>query len=764
MTLERSAFADTIWRQKYRAKGEETVQDTYKRVAKALSCDDIVFEEQLLQQLEDNKFIPAGRIFASAGIEGKYTLFNCFVSAKIEDSMEGIFNAVKEAAITQKYGGGIGFDFSTIRPSGASIDNSSAPASGPVSFMRVFDTMCSTVMSGNSRRGAMMAVLRCDHPDIIDFIHAKGRNEFIEKVEDPKVKAELYARFGALRNFNVSVAVTDEFMKAVENHTMWDLKFDGVVYNSLPARDLWEILMKATYETSEPGVIFIDTVNKTNNLYYCEEIACVNPCGEQPLPHSGNCNLGAVNLTKFVLDPFATSARIDFNALKNTIQCAVKALDNAIDVSKYPLPSQEEEGKSKRRIGLGIMGLGTLFQRMNISYGSTNSIHITDVLMRFIANEAYSFSSRIARSKRSFPLYAKEKFISNYFMYMLAEHVVDSIYNYGIRNSVLLTVAPTGTTALAFGDNCTSGLEPAFSLSYTRNVRVDGEDNYKSYDIEDYGTRLFRQLYPSSELPDCIVNSTVDKLSIGDHLAVQEAVQKYIDASVSKTINLPSDYSFEDFKKVYTLAYNRGCKGCTTYRPSDVRGSILEVKPEKKEYAPVIIKDSNSDKRPPVLDSKTYYIPSWPDDGCSRYVTIADKDGKPWEIFVSTKSPNANAETMALARIISALFRRSDDASFIADVLKEVHSPTGGSWLYGTYVTSLPAAYGLILETHIGKSDPFWEDKKKRNHVAVEVSVINNSDDAKVEVGKLCPACLNYTLVSRNGCTECTQCGYTKCG
>lgn len=762
MTLERSAFADIIWSQKYRAEGEKTVEDTYKRVAKALSCEDATFERELLQQLKENKFIPAGRIFASAGLEGKYTLFNCFTSSVIEDSMEGIFEAVKEGAITQKYGGGIGFDFSTLRPSGANVGNSSSPASGPVSFMRVFDTMCSTVMSGNSRRGAMMGVLRCDHPSIIDFIHSKGRNEFIDKVEDPKVRSELYARFGALRNFNISVAVTDAFMDAVAGNKNWDLKFDGTIYKTIPARELWDILMKSTYETSEPGVIFIDKVNEKNNLYYCEDINCVNPCGEQPLPPSGNCNLGAINLTKFIDNPFTDRASIDYNALKETIKCAVTALDNVIDVSKYPLDAQEEEGKNKRRIGLGIMGLGTVFQMMKMRYGSDRSIDITDSLMSFISNAAYKCSSILALTRGNFPAYSKNNFDDARFINESLEGATASlIYKNGIRNGVLLTVAPTGTTALAFGDNCTSGLEPAFSLSYIRNVRVDGEDSYKSYDIEDYGTRLFKKMFPNIELPDYITNSTVDKLTVDDHLNIQCSVQNYIDASVSKTINLPADYSFEDFKEVYLKAYRNGCKGCTTYRPSDVRGSILEVKPEKKEVV-ATVPTVQTDKRAPVLDSKTYYIPSWPDDGCSRYVTIADKDGKPWEIFVATKSPNANAETIALARIISALFRRTDDVSFIADVLKEVHSPTGGYWIYGNYVPSLPAAYGLVLDAHIGRSEPFWEDKKKeKESIKVEIITENNSNTT---VGKLCPSCLNYTLITRNGCSECTQCGYTKCG
>lgn len=749
--MERSEFANYIWEQKYKAPQDTTIDDSFKRVAKVLSEGDSDFESSLYEELSSGRFVPAGRIFAGAGVPGKYTLYNCFVSSTIEDSMEGIFNVVKDAAITQKYGGGIGFDFSTIRPAKSKIHDSTAPASGPLSFMRVFDTMCSTVMSGNSRRGAMMGILNVSHPDILDFINVKGSNSVIDQVEDPKIRRELYSSFGNLRNFNISVGITDAFMAAVSGDTYWDLKFDGEFYGSVRARELWNKILEATYKYSEPGIFFVDTANYRNNLYYCEKITATNPCGEQPLPPNGNCNLGAINLSKFVVNPFTTDARIDESLLKSTVDTAVRALDNVIDVTQYPTPEQEAEGKSKRRIGLGVMGLATVFQMLGFSYGDSDSIAITNFIMKRIANYAYETSADIARVKGPFPLYNKGAILNALFVQnKLTNNVKESIARNGLRNGVLLTVAPTGTTALAFGDNCTSGIEPAFALSYTRNVRIGGGDEYQSFAIEDYGTRLFKHLYTGMDIPKHITNSTTENLSINDHLNVLENVQYWIDASVSKTVNIPESYSFDDFKSVYESAYLRGCKGCTTYRPSDVRGSILSTESTESKKAPAVVPISVADKRPSVLDSKTYYIPAWPDDNCSRYVTIANlEDGRPWEMFIATKATTSSAETMALARIISALMRRTDDVSYIADVLSEVHSPTGGSWIDGKYIPSLPAAYGAILKQHIEKKHDIFVNKEKKT-VAVN--------------GKLCNHCGEYSLISQDGCNQCLNCGYSKCG
>jgi len=749
--MERSEFANYIWEQKYKAPQDATIDDSFKRVAKVLSEGDSDFESSLYEELASGRFVPAGRIFAGAGVPGKYTLFNCFVSSTIEDSMEGIFNVVKEAAITQKYGGGIGFDFSTIRPAKSKIHDSTAPASGPLSFMRVFDTMCSTVMSGNSRRGAMMGILNVSHPDILDFIKIKGSNSVIDKVEDTNTRRELYSNFGNLRNFNISVGITDTFIEAVRKDQFWDLQFDGVVYNTIAARVLWDQILNQTYKYSEPGIFFVDTVNKLNNLSYTEKIATTNPCGEQGLPSNGNCNLGAINLSRFVTNPFTTDARFDEVLLQKTVKIAVRALDNVIDVTQYPIPEQEKEGKNKRRIGLGIMGLATVFQMLGCTYGDSDSSAHTNFIMKRIANYAYAESANIAKEKGAFPLYDREAILKAPFVRnKLTTNVRDDISKYGLRNGVILTVAPTGTTALAFGDNCTSGIEPAFALSYSRNVRIGGGDEYKSYDIEDYGVRLFKHLYPGLEIPKHVMDSVTEHLTITDHLDILENVQYWIDASVSKTINVPQSYSFEDFKSVYESAYDRKCKGCTTYRPSDVRGSILSTAPAENKKETAIVPIVSVDKRPSVLDSKTYYIPAWPDDNCSRYVTIADlEDGRPWEIFIATKATTSSAETMALARIISALMRRTDDVSYIADVLSEVHSPTGGSWIDGKYIPSLPAAYGAILKRHIEKKHDIFVNKEKKT-VAVK--------------GKLCNHCGEYSLISQDGCNQCLNCGYSKCG
>ncbi|QXN72244.1 ribonucleotide reductase [Rhodobacter phage RcSalem] len=584
-------IAQQIWDQKYRLKHfdgtpiDVTVQDTWSRIASALAQaedDPALWEPRFYSALEDFKFLPAGRIIAGAGADRSVTLFNCFVMGTIPDSMSGIFDMLKEAALTMQQGGGIGYDFSTIRPKGAEVKGVAADASGPLTFMDVWDAMCRTVMSAGSRRGAMMATMRCDHPDIELFIDAK---------RDP----------AKLRMFNLSVLVTDEFMDAVKANALWPLMHevfpgkgrdigsvvgaDGVrryIYNVVPARALWEKIMRSTYDYAEPGVIFIDRINSANNLKYIEKIASTNPCAEQPLPPYGACLLGSINLTRFVSNPFTVEASVEWRSLRETVATAVRMMDNVIDVTGFPLPQQQEEAQNKRRIGLGVTGLADMLTMLGLTYGSDDAVKFTEELMQQIAEDSYWASTELAMEKGCFPLFDAEEYLSSDFMLRMDENLRETIREVGIRNSHLTSIAPTGTISLYAG-NVSSGIEPIFAYGYTRKVlQPDGSKVEER--VQDYAVAAWHGQGGGAsfgELPDYFV--TAQDLPPEAHLRMQAAAQRWIDSSISKTINLPREISFEDFEAVYLRAYDLGCKGCTTYRPNDVTGSVLAVEDVKPE-------------------------------------------------------------------------------------------------------------------------------------------------------------------------------------
>ena len=543
-----AAISQQIWDMKYRLKAsdgtpvDKTIEDTWTRVARTLAqaeSDMGQWEGRFTEAMSDFRFMPAGRILSGAGAERRVTLFNCFVMGDIPDDMAGIFEHLKEAALTMQQGGGIGYDFSPLRPKGAPVKGVGADASGPLSFMDVWDAMCRTIMSAGSRRGAMMATMRCDHPDIEAFIDAKQEA-------------------GRLRMFNLSVLVTDAFMQAVKEDAAWELSFAGSVYKSMPARALWDKIMRATYAYAEPGVIFIDRINRRNNLWYCEDIHATNPCGEQPLPPYGVCLLGSVNLARLVVDPFEPTAHLDLEALSEIVRVAVRMMDNVIDVSRFPLPAHEAEAKSKRRIGLGITGLADALILCGVRYGGKAAITLTEQWMARLRREAYLVSTELAREKGAFPLFDKDKYLSGESMQELDEDVRKAIATHGIRNALLTSIAPTGTISL-FADNVSSGLEPVFSFRYTRNI-IQRDGSRREEEVSDYAYRLFHRLKGENlPLPDYFVDA--QSLSPADHVVMQAAVQKYVDSSISKTINVPESISFEAFKDVYRQAYDLGCKG-----------------------------------------------------------------------------------------------------------------------------------------------------------------------------------------------------------
>nr|WP_051247806.1 adenosylcobalamin-dependent ribonucleoside-diphosphate reductase [Inquilinus limosus] len=723
---------------------DQTVEDSWRRVATAVAAaesDPALWTGKFLGILRGHRYLPAGRILAGAGTGRDVTLFNCFVMGTVPDSMSGIFAHLREAALTLQQGGGIGYDFSTIRPKGAPVAGVGADASGPLSFMDVWDAMCRTIMSAGSRRGAMMATLRCDHPDIVDFIEAKRTP-------------------GRLRMFNLSVLVTDPFMAAVEADAPWDLVFGGRVFRTVPARELWDRIMRSTYDSAEPGVIFIDRINARNNLRYCEKIQSTNPCGEQPLPPYGACLLGSVNLAKLVVDPFTPEARFDHEALAEIVPVAIRLMDNVVDVSRFPLPEQQAEAWAKRRIGLGVTGLADAFLMLGVRYGSADSVALVEDWLGAIKRHAYRASAEIAAEKGAFPLFDRDQYLAAPGVAELPEEIRDLIARHGIRNALLTSIAPTGTISL-FADNVASGIEPVFAWTHTRNVLLP-DGSRRAETVENHAYRLFREIHgPDAPLPDYFVDAQT--LAPADHLAIQAAAQKHIDSSISKTINCPEDLSFDAFKDVYAQAYALGCKGCTTYRPNPITGAVLEARPQKAAEAPGL---SVPSPRPEVLPGETYKL-RWPDSDHAIYVTLNDTmiDGqrRPFEIFINSKNMEHYAWTVALTRMISAVFRRGGDVAFVVEELKAVFDPRGGQWMGGRYVPSLLAAIGETIERHMVATGFLKKPEGIVPEVAVEVTAEPAGNPGRPP-GRSCPKCGHPTLIRQEGCDTCLNCGYSRCG
>ncbi|MEP1355924.1 MAG: adenosylcobalamin-dependent ribonucleoside-diphosphate reductase [Tateyamaria sp.] len=762
MTRFAAPIAEQIWDMKYRFKEadgtpiDETVEDSWRRIARDLaSVEDNpkAWEDTFYTALEDFKFLPAGRITAGAGTARSVTLFNCFVMGTIPDSMGGIFEMLKEAALTMQQGGGIGYDFSTIRPKGAGVKGVAADASGPLSFMDVWDAMCRTIMSAGSRRGAMMATMRCDHPDIEDFITAKSDA-------------------ARLRMFNVSVLVTDDFMEAVKADGPWDLKFDGKVYRTVQARDLWNGIMQATYDYAEPGVIFIDRINAANNLNYCETIAATNPCGEQPLPPYGACLLGSINLARLVSDPFGEAAALDEGQLTELVGTAVRMMDNVVDASKFPLEAQAREAAAKRRIGLGVTGLADALLMVGLRYGSDEAARQTESWLKAIARAAYLGSVQLAKEKGAFPLFDVDGYLASGTMQAMDDDVRAAVAEHGIRNALLTSIAPTGTISLYAG-NVSSGIEPVFAYAYTRKV-LQKDGSRTEEEVVDYAVQMWRELKGDVELPDYFVNAQT--LAPADHVKMQAAAQKWVDSSISKTINCPEDISFDAFKDVYMQAWDTGCKGCTTYRPNAVTGSVLTVAEEKPVDREVIttsdeepmqphgdvIYMSEPLDRPAELEGNTYKV-KWPDSEHALYITINDivigGHRRPFEVFINSKNMEHFAWTVALTRMISAVFRRGGDVSFVVEELKAVFDPRGGAWMGGKYIPSILAAIGGVIEQHM-VAIGFIEGE------GMGLKADPKADMAQLGAprGKACSSCGSYELRMVEGCMTCASCGFSKCG
>lgn len=776
-----------VWRNKYRWRDEQTPYDSLARVATAIFAQDKgKYAEQAKEAMSKGLWLPGGRIIAGAGTEKRVTLMNCYVNETLEDSMEGIMRGNTNAALTLQQGGGIGTDFSTLRPEGALLTRTHTKASGPIPFMHMWDSMSRTIRSAGDRRGAMMGTISDTHPDLLKFIEAK---------QQPN----------SLTQFNVSILVSDAFMESVREDEDWmlyfpvvpmaerpsalyELDFDdenGVrqyVYSVWRARELWEIITRATYEYSEPGVIFIDRVNDQNNLRYVEQIRCTNPCGEQPLPPHGTCNLGHINLARVVRRPFQPGAHIDVKLIQDVVRIGTRFLDNVIDVTHYPLEAQAHEERTKRRLGLGFTGLADMLSQLGIRYGSHEAVRMTEDVCRVICESAYDESILLAKERGPFPAFKKDLLQEGTFASKLPDVYKRGIEEHGLRNALILTVAPTGTGSVLYG-NVSSGGEPVFLHQTQRRVLrpSDGfKDEWDTYVEWGYGARLYFQENnidishaTPSQLPSHMV--TAEELSVEDHVVMQAAAQRYIDASMSKTVNIPKDMPYEQFVKVYELAYALGCKGCTTYRPSDVRGAVLS-KPGEDGKPSTIAGPQTVPARPDILSGYTYKI-KWPSLEAALYLTINhNEEGKPFECFINSKDSRYHDWVTSLTTMISAIWRAGMDATFVSSELMQIQSLNDSAFLEQRNHPSLVAYIGFKIQQHI-ETHPHGDARDLRLISAEVMStdkIVVGGEFTTTEAGEMvkqklfpigskCPHCAQMTLVKKEGCKTCETCGFSTC-
>lgn len=744
------------------AINEQTPQDVYRRVAQAIAHSEVETSpeeaEAVFYQLMNNRlFVPGGRILAGAGTSKRVTLMNCFVNSTIEDSMEGIMHGVSKLALTSQQGGGMGTAFETIRPKNAILTRTQSAASGVLPFMDVYNQTGKTIRSAGDRRAAQMGTISDTHPDMPEFIQAKGQG----LMDGTKRLAE----------FNISVLVTDTFKAAIEDDVEWPLYFhippkvrephletydfeddNGTyqyVYAVWQARDLWRLITENTYKFSDPGVIFIDRVNDWNNLGYIEEIRCTNPCGEQPLPPDGTCNLGAINVANCIRNPFTSRAEVDYELIAAVARQGIRFLDNVINVTGYPLPEQQEEEYNKRRVGLGLLGLGTAFSELCIRYGSQKSVEVAERIMKTICLAAYDMSIELAEKRGSFPLFQDIIIDYGFIKYRLDDERKEAIKTRGLRNGVLLNIAPVGTGSIATG-NPSSGCEPDFAHEMERNVRQNNAEEWKKYTEESYTKRFYRFVTGRNDIPDYMV--TAHDIDILDHIKIQGALQKWVDASISKTINIPEDLPYDKFVEVYDLAWMYSCKGCTTYRPSQYRESILAKAGDGATPKKI--------GRPETLTGTTYKI-KWPSLSSSMFVTINySDDGRPYEIFFASKDAKFQDWMTGLTLMISAILRSDIDPSFIPHELKQVVSTHDTSWIGGKHYGSLVAKIGAVIEDDfvrhgIGSFEPTL------NEEALKLEGPNMH--APKYRGDLCPSCRAPTLIHKEGCKSCASCGYSQC-
>lgn len=793
-SLNTQPISQDVLAEKYLAAGEQTAEDLFRRVSKALADQEkpelrAEWAEKFFQNMQAGA-IGAGRIMAAAGLDTKATLINCFVQPVAdatngfdEHGNPGIYTALSQAAETMRRGGGVGYDFSNLRPKGAKVKGTNSFASGPCSFIDVFDASCTTVESAGARRGAQMGVMRIDHPDVLDFITAKRQK-------------------GRWNNFNVSVGVTSAFMQAVESDAQWELvhiatpsdnqieegahqREDGKwVYRTVAARELWDTIMKSAYDFAEPGILFIDNINTDNNLYYAETIAATNPCGEQPLPPYGCCDLGPIILTKFVRDAFTENAHFDFEAFRAAVSIQVRMLDNVLDATVWPLPEQHKESQQKRRIGVGFTGLGDALIMLGLKYNSEAGVAQGEEIARNMRDAAYLASVELAKEKGAFPLFDADKYLQSGFTQRLPEEIRAAIRKHGIRNSHLLSIAPTGTVSLAFADNASNGIEPPFSWTYQRKKRTaDGGNAF--YTVEDHAYRLYKAKFGAdAELPDYFVSAL--EMTAAEHVAMMRAVQPYIDTAISKTVNIPADYPFEDFKNLYMESWKAGLKGCATYRPNDTLGAVLSVEAPKTEEKPApqpaaahtsglsaVVERRPEGPLNAVVDKIEYYT----HDGVRRlYLVVSfmyvNGVERPIEFFMPVGQTGESQQWITATMRSLSLAARGGFLDKALDDLRKV------AWDRG------PIRYGW-RDKEDGTRIPLWHDSEvallayaiqsiiaNRASQEQQPAPINPAAPATVTVtpaaatpaqamsGTKCPECGAHAVIKKDGCSFCTSCGY----
>ena len=812
--LAPQSISDDVLAEKYYKTGETSPDQLHGRVARALASAEkpglrAEWEGRFLDNLRAGA-IGAGRIMSAAGTDIQATLINCFVQpvgdaiqGRDDDGYPGIYEALREAAETMRRGGGVGYDFSRIRPRGAMVKGTASMASGPCSYINVFDQSCSTVESAGARRGAQMGVLRIDHPDVHDFITAKRTP-------------------GRWNNFNVSVAVSDAFMQAVIDGADWALvhkaepgpklrqagahqRADGLwVYRTLPARELWDTIMKSAYDFAEPGILFLDQIGRDNNLHYAEKIEATNPCGEQPLPPYGCCDLGPIILTRFVRHPFGVGgeAAFDWDAFEQVVATQVRALDNVLDVTFWPLPQQREESAAKRRIGVGFTGLGNTLTMLKLRYDRAEGRDMAARIARRMRDAAYRASVELAREKGAFPKFKAQDYLApGTFASRLPDDLQDAIRQHGIRNSHLLSIAPTGTVSLAFADNASNGIEPAFSWSYRRHKR-EADGTRSEYTVEDHAFRLYRSLFHSDkpnigagDLPEYFVNAL--QMSAQEHVAMMQAVQPYVDTSISKTVNIPEDYPYEDFKTLYRQAWEAGLKGLATYRPNSILGAVLETAPASKDKAAASPAPPAYDplrtvieKRPPGgLPAVAEKIEYWTSEGQQRlylivtFLPVPTADGKGTveraiEFFMPVgQSGESQQWITATMRMLSLAARGGFLDRALSDMRKVTwdrgpvrlgtHEKADGThvprWHDSEVAAIAYAIQNLIAQRQQAAQGSLFDPEELPALPSPEVAPM--AVPPNVMAGKKCPDCGAHAMIRKDGCDYCTQCGYVgSCG
>ncbi|HWI80871.1 adenosylcobalamin-dependent ribonucleoside-diphosphate reductase [Ramlibacter sp.] len=778
-----------VLQEKYLKEGEADVEELFARVASALASVEAEGKRAEWQAKFHANLragaIGAGRIMSAAGTALHATLINCFVQpvgdciqGQDDGGYPGIYEALREAAETMRRGGGVGYDFSRIRPRGAEVKATASVASGPCSYIDVFDHSCATVESAGARRGAQMGVLRIDHPDVVEFITAKRTP-------------------GRWSNFNVSVAVTEAFMRALEAGAPWPLvhsarpgaalmaqgahqRDDGMwVYRTLPAAELWDTVMKSAYDFAEPGILFPDTINRDNNLRYCEQISATNPCGEQPLPPYGCCDLGPVILTRFVRHPFGFTGTpdFDFEGFAAAVAIQVRALDNVLDLTFWPLPQQQAEAAAKRRIGVGFTGMGDTLAMLRLRYDEEDGREMATRIARCMRDAAYAASVELAREKGPFPAFkADGYFQEGTFASRLDEPLKQAIRKHGIRNSHLLSIAPTGTVSLAFADNASNGIEPAFSWTYRRRKR-EGDGSISEYDVEDHAWRMFRALGgDTSKLPPYFVSALA--MSASAHIAMMEAVQPFIDTAISKTVNVPVDYPYEDFKSLYAEAWHAGLKGLATYRPNTIVGAVLQADtPAQPAAAPVMPPDPMYEviaSRPkgglPAVAEKIEY---WTQQGKQHlylvvsFMPLADGRERAIEFFMPVGQTGESQQWVTSSmRLLSLAARGGFLDRALADMRKV-------AWDRG------PVRLGTYTKAD-GTQVPMWHDSEvaamayalqniiasRRAGAPVAPVLAEQAASEGAEgvaapmTGRKCPECGAYATIRKDGCDYCTHCGH----